>query len=225
VKLTLPDGTTTDVVANTLPSFGIEAVDESFFELARASRPGPAQLWRLPRYLVRHPRQVRTLARNLEGLRPPISYAAPAYYAIHAYRWVDANGRARWVRYEFVPEVRERRLSWLAARRRGPDYLREELQGRLARGPVRFTWRVRIAGPGDDVDDPTAVWPRNRPVVDVGRLEITGLDRVPESADRILVFDPTRVVDGIELSDDPILHFRAAIYRASVASRVTPNAR
>jgi catalase len=85
--------------------------------------------------------------------------------------------------------------------------------------------RVWIASPGDDVDDPTAVWPRNRPVVDVGRLEITGLVRVPESTDRILAFDPTRVVDGIELSDDPILHFRAATYRASVASRVTSSAR
>jgi catalase len=33
------------------------------------------------------------------------------------------------------------------------------------------------------------------------------------------VFDPTRVTDGIGLSDDPILHFRRAAYAQSVLRR------
>jgi catalase len=33
------------------------------------------------------------------------------------------------------------------------------------------------------------------------------------------VFDPTRVTAGIELSDDPILHFRPRAYSASVERR------
>jgi catalase len=37
----------------------------------------------------------------------------------------------------------------------------------------------------------------------------------------VLVFDPTRVVDGIELSDDPVLRFRPAAYDVSVARRTT----
>jgi catalase len=35
----------------------------------------------------------------------------------------------------------------------------------------------------------------------------------------VLVFDPTRVTDGIELSDDPILRFRPRAYSVSVARR------
>ena len=35
----------------------------------------------------------------------------------------------------------------------------------------------------------------------------------------MLVFDPTRVVDGIELSEDPILRFRRHAYAVSVERR------
>ena len=36
------------------------------------------------------------------------------------------------------------------------------------------------------------------------------------------VFDPGRVVDGIELSDDPILRYRPGAYSESVARRMPP---
>ena len=42
----------------------------------------------------------------------------------------------------------------------------------------------------------------------------------PEESGGPVVFDPTRVVDGIELSDDPILRYRAGAYSESVARRV-----
>ena len=37
--------------------------------------------------------------------------------------------------------------------------------------------------------------------------------------DDVLVFDPTRVTDGIDLSDDQILRFRPRAYAASVTRR------
>ena len=37
-----------------------------------------------------------------------------------------------------------------------------------------------------------------------------------------VVFDPARVVDGIELSDDPILRYRPAAYTESVSRRSGP---
>ena len=36
----------------------------------------------------------------------------------------------------------------------------------------------------------------------------------------LLGFDPVRVTDGIELSDDPILQYRSAAYSVSVARRI-----
>ena len=80
---------------------------------------------------------------------------------------------------------------------------------------------VVLAGDGDDPDDPTVAWPEDRERVEVGRLELTGPDTTRERDGDILVFDPTRVTDGIELSDDPILRFRPRAYSVSVAHRTS----
>src|SRR5439155_5522959 len=40
-----------------------------------------------------------------------------------------------------------------------------------------------------------------------------------EAGGLVVVFDPTRVTPGIELSDDPILRFRAEAYRVSSERR------
>jgi catalase len=62
-------------------------------------------------------------------------------------------------------------------------------------------------------------WPDERQQVTLGRLEVTGLAHDREQGGDILVFDPTRVTDGIELSDDPILRFRPHAYAESVLRR------
>ncbi len=76
-----------------------------------------------------------------------------------------------------------------------------------------------LAQDGDPLDDPTAAWPEDRERVAIGRLEMTGLAFDREQDGDILVFDPTRVVDGIECSDDPILHARSWAYSESVLRR------
>jgi catalase len=55
--------------------------------------------------------------------------------------------------------------------------------------------------------------------VRVGTFEITGPETERETGGDVLVFDPTRVTDGIELSDDPVLRFRPKAYSVSVARR------
>jgi catalase len=218
LKLYLPDGSRTDIVAQTAPRFPVHTPD-AFVELLRAQHPEPAIAWRLPLFLARHPEALRRLPANLPSLRAPTSYAACSYYAVHAYRFLDSEGGSRYVRYTLVPEAPETKLSLREARRRGRDYLQEEIRERLARGPVRFALELQIAAPGDDVEDPASVWPKDRRRVRAGTLEIGGLETERETGGDVLVFDPTRVVDGIELSDDPVLRFRAAAYSESVARR------
>ena len=53
----------------------------------------------------------------------------------------------------------------------------------------------------------------------VGDLSITGLAFDRERDGDVLVFDPTRVTEGIELSKDAILAARSGAYRSSVARR------
>jgi catalase len=220
VKLYLPDDSRTDMVAQTAPRFPVRT-PEGFVELLRASHPSPSMPIRFARFLARHPTAARSLPANTAALRPPASYAACRFYAIHAFRWVDADGGSRYVRYSFEPELHERPLSPVAARRKGRDYLQQDIRERLERGPVRFTLILQIAGEGDNVDDPTSVWPKDRPRLEAGTLEVAGLETERETGGDVVVFDPTRVTDGIELSGDPILNFRSPAYGASVAYRMS----
>ena len=217
-KFYLPDGSRTDVVAVSSPRFPTRTPD-GFIELVKAQSAGAAAAWKLPAFFARHPEALRGLPANAPTLRPPSSYALIPYYAIHAFRWIGPGGRASFVRYTWRPEVSGPGISPWAARRRGPDYLQEELRERLQRGPVRFRLELQLAEPGDPVDDPSAAWPKTRRRVPAGTLQIDGLETEREKDGDVLVFDPTRVTDGIEPSDDPVLRFRAPAYSASVARR------
>ena len=220
-KFHLADGSATDIVAQTSPRFPART-PEGFIEFIRANQPGPARLWRLPVFLARHREVLPGLPAAARALKPPASYASCSYYAIHAFKWLAGGGGERWVRYTWVPEADEPPLSTREARARGRDYLQRELRDRLGRGPCRFTLRLQLGGDGDRVDDATAAWPTDRETVVAGTLEITRLaeDREPDGA--VLVFDPSRVTEGVELSDDPILRFRPKAYSVSIERRIAP---
>jgi catalase len=219
-KLYLPDGSRTDISAQTVPRFPVRTPDD-FIGLVRASKPGLSRLWRLPLFLARHREAVPALRENAPALKAPPSYASSRYYAIHAFKWIDGGGGERYVRYRWLPQASAESVSEEEAKSRSRDYLQEELKERLAREPVRFTLELQLAGEGDDVDDPSAVWPDERETVAAGTLEVTGLDTERETGGDVLVFDPLRVTDGIEPSDDPVLHFRPRSYSVSVERRMS----
>jgi catalase len=221
VKFYLPDGSKTDIVAQTAPRFPVHT-PEGFLELLGAQKPGPSMAWKMPLFLARHPEALPGLPANVKALRPPESYATATYYAVHAFRWLDAEGGSRYVRYTLRPEAGDRRIGPREAKRRGKDYLHDEIRTRIAAGPVRFTLELQIAAPGDKVDDPATVWPAERQRVSAGTFELTALETERETGGDVLVFDPTRVVDGIELSNDPVLRFRSAAYSDSVGHRMPP---
>jgi catalase len=220
VKFYLPDGSRTDIVAQSAPRFPART-PEAFVELMRASAPSASMPLKFARFLARNPVAIGGLPANTRALLPPASYATIPYYAVHAYRWLDGDGASRYVRYTLVPHVTELPFAPWQARRRGRDYLQHEIRERLARGPVRFKLELQLAEPGDPVDDPTSVWPKERASVIGGTLELTGLETERETEGDVLVFDPVRVTEGIELSDDPVLRFREHAYSASVARRTT----
>lgn len=218
VKLYVGDDSRTDIVAVSSPRFPTRT-PEGFIELVLAQGAGAAALWKLPRFLARHPEAIGVLPVVAPTLRPPASYAVISYYGIHAFKWISDDGREQYVRYAWRPLQQAKGIPPWEARRRGPDYLQEELRRRLGLAPIRFMLELQVAIPGDPVDDPTAAWPKDRRRVHAGTLEVTGLETERETCGDILVFDPTRVIDGIELSDDPVLRFRSPAYSESVARR------
>lgn len=213
-KFYLPDGSRTDIVAVTLPRFFVRT-PEDFVAFTRAQPKPP----KLALFMLTHPRTLMVAPGIQRSLRAVPSYANCRYNGLHAYRWIAPDGTVRHVRYSWIPEAGEAELDKKEAMARDADFLQDELAERLSRGPVRFTLQLQIARDGDPVDDPRASWPDDRERVEAGTLEIIERDSSREGPDDILVFDPTRVTDGIELSDDPILHFRRPAYDVSVKRR------
>jgi catalase len=214
VKFYLADGRKTDIVALSLPCFFVRT-PEDFLSFTRA-RQDPERL--MPDWLGSHPEALPAIQAAL-GADPPASYATCAYNSIHSFRWTDAGGESRFVRYRWEPEAGVQTLSGEDAKARGRDYLQEDI---LERGESAFRLLVTIAAEQDPVDDPTVAWPDERERVEVGRLVLDGPELEREQGGDVLVFDPVRVIDGIELSGDQILSFRSAAYSASVARRISP---
>ena len=221
VTFDLPDGTATDIVALTLPVFFVRT-PEDFLEFTRVRKPDPEtgqpDFAKVGPFIEAHPEVLPAIQAAL-GAKAPASYLECSYNGLHAFRLVNAAGEGTWVRWTFEPDTPGAGLEQADAAAREPDYLQADLVERLGEGPAGFTLVAVVAQDGDPLDDPTAAWPEDRERVAIGRLEVTGLAFDREQDGDILVFDPTRVVDGIECSDDPILHARSWAYSESVLRR------
>ncbi len=217
VKFTLPDGSTTDVSMQTAKLF-TSSTPDGFVDLLRALTPSLSAPVRIAKLVATQPKLLPTLITSGTLRKIPVSYATIEYHGLHAFRWVNDEGSAKFVRYHLIPAAGEKFLALRTALSKDPDYLTDEMDERLSAGPVRFFFRVQLAATQDSTVDPSAPW-RSKNIVTVGTLDITGVDTERERGGDIVVFDPMRVTDGIEPSDDPILRFRTHAYSASVKLR------
>ena len=222
VKLRPDDGDELDILATTARAFATRTPEE-FLEFLRLRRPDPEtgqpDMEKLGAFLGAHP-EAQPAIQSVIGVEPPASFATLTYYSPHSFRLLDADGDGTWVRYRWRPSAGEATIPDEEALERGRDYLGDELAERLRGGTAEFELLLQLAADEDPIDDPSAVWPDERKQVVAGRLEITALVDDPEGDGHIDVFDPTRIVDGIELSDDPVLHARPKAYSVSAYKRL-----
>jgi catalase len=221
VKFQLPDGQSADVLALSIEGFPVR-MPEDFLAFLQAQLPDPVTGQpapdAVPRFLDSHP-SARAFLERLRQKPVPASYGEASYHAEHAFRFTAADGMSRFGRYHWMPEAGEAYLSPDEASTRRANFLREELESRLQNGPVVFRLHLQLAEPSDSTDDVTALWPAERPLVELGRLEVTGVSPTSATDERRLVFDPTNLADGIALSADPILLARSAAYSLSYDHR------
>ena len=203
-----------DLLGQTSPRFPVRT-PEDFIALTEASQK-PAFF---PLFLARRPNALPSLVASVKAKAavPPFSYAEISYFPIHAYGWIDAAGERSWVRFVLQPlATRDQRP---AGTFDGRQRLTDEIVARLAERPVLYDVRVTVAAATDDPHDPMSVWDGAREFSG-GVIEVTAPTEDPEQDGKVVVFDPTRTVPGIELSDDPILLYRAGAYSESVSRRM-----
>ena len=221
VKFDLPDDQITDIVSVSIPVFFVRT-PEDFLGFLEARKPDPEtgemDMEKVGAFLGEHPETQAAVQLILPALTPPRSFATCAYNGLHAFALVDGSGRKTWVRYSWKPEAGEATLSEEEIEAADRDYLQDEIRERLGREPVRFTLTAKLAAEGDPLDDPTQVWPDDREMVDLGRLELTEAIEGVE-AEGPVVFDPVNLTAGIELAPDQIVTARSKAYSVSAERR------
>jgi catalase len=221
VKFHLDERKSTDIVSINHSVFIVKTPEE-VLEFARLRKPDPVtgqlDFAALGAFVAARPESQRA-AQILLTSPPLASFVQMEYFAIHAFRFIAADGTATYGRYRWEPAAGVVTLTPDEATARDPDYLRDDLLARLAGGPARFTLHITLAAEGDDPTDPTTEWGEGRNQIVAGTLEIAGPVDDPEHACERLLFDPTRLCDGIEESGDLVLAARPRAYAVSFNRR------
>jgi catalase len=218
IRFNLPGGAFTDIVAVSHNGFIVGTGEEFLTFLTAVSKttattphPNPEE-----QFLATHPRAARFL-QDQQAL--PTSFATLAYFGNNAFVFVDNAGVRRPFRYQILPAAGLTTLDSAAAAKAGPNYLFDDLKGRLAKGTVKFRVVAQMANPGDQTKDGSMVWPADRKIVELGTITLSTV--APDNAElqRSLMYNPIYLTAGIQLSDDPLVPLRSAVYALSVAHR------
>ena len=218
VRFLLPGGGLTDVEGQAHNGFAV-GTGEDFLALlkaAHATDPSQPHPWPIEAFLGAHPRALKFVQDNAVA---PASYATAAYFSNNAFIFVNKDGVKQAGRYQFLPVAGRHDLSDNEAKAMSPNFLSDELRTRVANAPVKFRLVVQLANAGDPTNDASLVWPNDRRTVEMGTISVTSVVADSDTAQKALVFFPTAVTDGIELSDDPLPALRTSAYAMSFARR------
>ncbi|HEY2296719.1 MAG TPA: catalase family peroxidase [Jatrophihabitans sp.] len=217
IKFLMSDGSNTDIVNHSFNGFPVSTSSDFSTLLQAIAHSGgePTPGSELAEFLSSHP-IAKTFLTTQTQL--PQSWATTSFYSVNAVQFTDAQGRNRFVRYQFIPEAGEHSLASGEEATKSADYLSEELVARLAANPVRFTWYAQIADDSDVIDDPATPWPADRQRVSLGQIVIDQVGPNSQEADRSLAFMPGTLPPGIEFAD-PMLTIRNASYPNSFQER------
>jgi catalase len=218
IRFALPGGAFTDIVANSHNGFVAGTGEDflAFLKAVAATKPDSPHPSPVEAFLGSHPRALKFV---MDSRALPKSFANLAFFGNNAFVFVDKAGTTRPIRYQIIPVAGVANLDSAAAAKAGPNYLFDELPQWLARGPVRFQLYAQLANPGDPTNDGSIVWPADRKRVLLGTISVTSIAPNNEERQRSLTFNPIFLTDGIQLSDDPIVPLRSAVYALSVAHR------
>ena len=214
IRFHLAEHVHTDIVSHSTDGFPTRTGEEflEFLKAVAASGPDVPSPKPVETFLGSHPAALAFV----QAPKPsPSSFAKETYFGVTAMRFINKDGVSRYGRYRIIPDAGVEHLDPEVTKDKGPNFLFDELNDRIAAGPISFQVFVQLANEGDEVNDATAHWPEDRPLTRLGQMVLTTPVENDAQEQKKIIFDPIPRVDGIEPSDDPLLELRAAIYLIS----------
>ena len=212
IRYTLPQGGVTDFVGISYDGFPVSTPEDFLGLLNALGDTGKS----IDSFLASHP---PALAFVRAPKPAPVSFGSQSYFGVHAFEFTNANGESRFGRYRIVPVGGNEFLSEAEAAQRSNDYLIEELPLRLAQGEVKFKLVLQLAEKGDNTNDASIAWPKERAVIELGTLTLSKPVANSRQQEKTLAFNPLILPDGIAPSSDPVLLARPIVYAISVGRR------
>ena len=226
-----------DLVGNDLPVFFIRDAIK-FPDMVHSLKPSPVTNRQDPNrffdFFSHVPESTHMITQLYSDLGMPANYRQMDGHGVHAFKFVNAKGEVRYVKFHYLSRQGLKTLtSEEAARLQANDFQHatKDLYDALARGD-RPSWDLtaQVLEPKDldrfsfDALDPTKTWPEDQvPSVVLGRFT---LEQTPENYfedTEQSAFSPAVQPPGIEPSEDRLLQGRLFAYTDTQRYRVGPN--
>lgn len=219
-----------DLVGNNAPVFFIQDAIK-FPDFVHAVKPEPHN--EMPQAATAHDTFWDFVANNQESAHAvmwamsdraiPRSYRMMEGFGVHTFRFVNEEGKVRFVKFHWKPVLGIHSLVWDEAQKiagKNPDFHRQDLYESIEKGDYpEFELGVQMIDEEDefkfdfDILDPTKIWPEEDvPVKRIGKMTLNrNVDNVFAETEQV-AFHPGHVVPGIDFSNDPLLQGRLFSY-------------
>jgi catalase len=226
-----------DLVGNNLPVFFMrDAV--KFPDMVHAFKPSPDsnisvdnRFWDFISLTPESTHMITWLFSDRGTVR---SYGKMEGFGVNTYMWMNAEGKAVYIKYHWKPKAGLETIDRHEATRlagEDPDVATRDLYETIASGKtVEFELYVQTMDVADELKqtfdplDPTKTWPENQfPLMPVGKMVLNRNPKNFFAEVEQAAFCPASVVPGIELSADKLLQGRSFSYADTQRYRVGPN--
>ncbi|WP_321890986.1 catalase HPII [Paraburkholderia tropica] len=177
------------------------------------------------------PESAHTVIWAMSDRAIPRSLRTMEGFGVHTFRFVNAKGRARFIKWHWRPVLGSYSLIWDEAQKiagKDPDFHRRDLWEAIERGDYpEYELGVQIIEEEDehkfgfDLLDPTKLVPEELvPVKIIGKMT---LNRNPDNffaETEQVAFHPGHIVPGIDFTNDPLLQGRLFSYTDTQISRL-----
>ncbi|MGI6004810.1 MAG: catalase [Christensenellales bacterium] len=227
-----------DIVGNNIPVFFIQDAIK-FPDVIHAVKPEPHNdvpqatsahdtFWD---FVVNTPETAHMVMWVMSDRAIPRSFRMMEGFGVNTFRFINAKGKARFVKFHWKPLLGVHSLMRDEAQKlsgKDPDYHRRDLWDAIEQGDYpEYEFGVQMIDEEQEFDfdfdilDPTKLWPEEQaPVKIIGKMTLNrNVDNFFAETEQV-AFCPANLVPGIDFSNDPLLQGRLFSYEDTQLSRL-----